>query len=285
MVKGDRRTMKLGDFELNLLSDGFFSLDGGQIFGVIPRILWEKKIAPDGLNRIRLALNSLLVRTGDHTVLIETGIGNRMDEKSVGIYDVQKPTDLLKDLEKCGVAPEDVDVVINTHLHFDHCGWNLMPGENGDLVPTFPRARYYVQKGEWEHALAPSDRDRASYRKDYFLGVRDRVTLLEGGQEIIPGIRVEVFSGHTRHLQGVWITSKGQEALFISDLSPTAANIPYVWIPALDTYPMETLENKKRVLPELARRRTLVIFVHETQTPLVRLRDGGRNMEVEPVQI
>ena len=109
MVEGDRRTMKLGDFELNLLSDGFFSLDGGQIFGVIPRILWEKKIAPDGLNRIRLALNSLLVRTGDHTVLIETGIGNRMDEKSVGIYDVQKPTDLLKDLENCGVAPEEVD--------------------------------------------------------------------------------------------------------------------------------------------------------------------------------
>ena len=276
--------MKLGDFELNLFSDGFFSLDGGQIFGVIPRPLWEKKIAPDGLNRIRLALNSLLVRTGDHTVLIETGIGNRMDEKAVGIYDVQKPTDLLKDLEKCGVRREDVDVVINTHLHFDHCGWNLMPGENGGLVPTFPRARYYVQKGEWEHALAPNDRDRASYKKDCFLGVRDRVTLLEGGREIVPGIRVEVFAGHTRHLQGVWITSKGQEALYISDLSPTAANIPYAWIPALDTYPMDTLKNKKRVLPELARRGTLVIFVHDTQTPVVRLRDGGRNMEVEPVQ-
>ncbi len=276
--------MKLGDFELKLLSDGFFSLDGGQMFGVVPRVLWEKKFIPDKLNRVRLALNCLLVQTKGHNVLIETGLGNRMSGKAASIYDVQKPTNLLKDLARHGIAREDISVVINTHLHFDHCGWNLMVNENGSLVPTFPRARYYIQKGEWEHALAPTDRDRASYKTEYFLGVRDQVTLLEGDQEIVPGIRVEVFSGHTRYLQGVWVNSREQEALYISDLSPTAANIPYVWIPALDIYPMDTLKNKKRVLPLLAQRKTLVIFAHDPQMPAVRLRDEGRSMVAEPVQ-
>ncbi len=272
--------MKLGDFQLDLLSDGWFALDGGQIFGVVPKPLWEKKISADASNRIRLGLNCLLVRTGLHTVLIETGIGNRMSSKEVGIYAIQKPTDLLQELKKVGVAPEEVDIVINTHLHFDHCGWNLITGEDGSLAPTFPRARYHVQKGEWERAITPNERERGSYRKSFFFDLGERMCLLEGDQEIIPGIRVEVFAGHTRYMQGVWITSGGQEALYITDLSPTAANIPYAWIPALDLYPMETLASKRRVLPELARRGTIVVFPHEINTPVARLEEDGHRLAV-----
>ena len=275
--------MKLGDFQLDLLSDGFFALDGGQMFGVVPKPLWEKKISPDASNRIRLGLNCLLVRTGSHTVLIETGIGNRMSSKEVGIYRIQKPTDLLMELKRVGVAHEEVDIVINTHLHFDHCGWNLVTGEDGSLAPTFPRARYYVQKGEWERAITPNERERGSYRKDFFFDLGERMCLLDGNQEIIPGIRVEIFSGHTRYMQGVWITPGGEEALFITDLSPTAANIPYAWIPGLDLYPMETLENKKRILPELARRGTTVVFAHEIDTPVARLQEDGHRLAVVAV--
>ena len=281
--------MKLGKFQVDLLSDGEFALDGGQMFGVIPRVLWEKKISPDDRNRIPMALTSLLVRTGEHTVLIETGIGDRMSEKDRDIFGLKKPTDLLKDLARVGVSREEVDIVINTHLHFDHCGWNLMSGEGGATVPTFPQARYYVQKGEWERGLSHSLREKGNYRKDYFTDATGdlggRMSLLEGNQEIVPGIRVEVLPGHTRHLQGVWIWSEGAEALFASDLFPTAAHVSYPWIAAFDLFPLETLENKQRLFPELARRGTLVIFPHDVKTPAVRMREEGGRFAAVPVEI
>lgn len=268
--------MKLGRFNIHALSDGPFTLDGGQMFGVVPKPLWEKKLEADARNRVRLGLTCLLVQTGKQNVLIETGVGNKFDPKYTDIYGVDhSAASLPAELKKAGVTLEDVDVVINTHLHFDHCGWNTYH-DGTRLVPTFPRARYFVQQGEWEHACRPTERDRASYIEQFFVAAEKQTEFLEGNVEVLPGISVEVLPGHTRHMQGVRISSDGATAYFISDLVPTKAHLQYAWIMSFDLYPMETLENKKRLLPQLAREETLVIFPHDPATPWARLeeRDG-----------
>ncbi|MGH9432524.1 MAG: MBL fold metallo-hydrolase, partial [Terriglobia bacterium] len=183
--------MILGSLEIEALSDGTFLLDGGQMFGVVPKTLWEKKLPADELNRVTLGLNCLLVRAGRHRVLIETGIGDKFDAKFAKIYGVNHSRTLPDDLAGHGLRPEDIDIVINTHLHFDHCGWNTRR-DGARVVPTFPRARYYIQRGEWEHALNPTDRDRASYIEQFFVPAESQTEFLEGDREIIPGIRVEI---------------------------------------------------------------------------------------------
>lgn len=262
--------MRLGDFEIHALSDGTFALDGGQMFGVVPKPLWEKRIPADARNRIRLGLNCLLVQTGRENVLIETGIGDKFDSKFADIYAVDHSRSLPKDLEQRGLTPDRIDLVINSHLHFDHCGWNTRR-EGDRLVATFPRARYCVQRGEWEHALAPNERDRASYIAEFVRAAEGQTQFLDGDQEVIPGIRVQVLPGHNRNLQAIWVESKGERACFISDLVPTSAHVPYAWIMAFDLYPMETLANKRKLLPQLVRDNVLVVFPHDVEMPWARL--------------
>lgn len=274
--------MKLGKFELNILSDGTFALDGGQMFGVVPKPLWEKKLPADARNRVRLGLNCALVRTGAQTVLIESGIGDKFEPKYADIYGIDKSTTLLAELKNIGLAPTDIDIVINTHLHFDHCGWNSR-NEDGKLVATFPRARYFIQRGEWEHALHPTERDAASYRIDFFRPAEGQTEFLMGDQQVLPGIRVEVLPGHTRDMQCVWVESEGESACFIGDLIPTRAHFPLPWIMAFDLYPMETLESKRQLLPKLAERNALVILPHEIQTPCVLLRAADGKIIADPV--
>ena len=274
--------MRLGDFEIQALSDGTFALDGGQMFGVVPKPLWEKKIPADGRNRIRLGLNCLLVRTGRENVLIETGIGEKFDSKFADIYAVDHSRSLPRDLERSGLTPDRIDVVINSHLHFDHCGWNTRR-DRDRLVATFPHARYYAQRHEWEHALAPNERDHASYIAEFIRAAESQTEFLDGDQQVIPGIRVQVLPGHNRNLQAVWIESAGERACFISDLVPTSAHVPYPWIMAFDLYPMETLANKRKLLPELVRDRVLVIFPHDAEMPWARLRDREGKIVAEPV--
>ncbi|HEV2176409.1 MAG TPA: MBL fold metallo-hydrolase [Terriglobia bacterium] len=257
--------MKLGRFEIFALSDGAFKLDGGQMFGVVPKTLWEKEIPADSRNRVRLGLTCLLVRTGKHNIVIETGIGDKFDARFADIYGVEHPTTLLHGLQEHGCQPGDIDIVINTHLHFDHCGWNTRR-EGAKTVSTFPRARYFIQRGEWEHALAPTERDRASYMEEFFQPAEAQTEFLNGDQEIAPGVRVEVLPGHTRNLQGVWIESDGERALFISDLVPTRAHVAYPWIMGFDLYPLDTLATKKRLLPQLVEQDVLVVFPHDAGT-------------------
>ncbi len=274
--------MKLGAFEIQALSDGTFALDGGQMFGVVPKALWEKRAAADARNRIRLGLTCLLVRTSRQNVLIETGIGDKFDARYCDIYGVEHSSMLLDGLQKLGLKPDNIDVVINTHLHFDHCGWNTRR-EGGNVVPTFPRARYYVQRGEWEHALHPTERDRASYVEEFFRPAEALTEFLDGDREILPGIRVELVPGHTRHLQCVRIESEGESAYFISDLVPTRAHLPVPWIMSFDLYPMETLANKKRLLPELAREGALIVFPHDPEVPWARLVETKGGIAAQPV--
>jgi glyoxylase-like metal-dependent hydrolase (beta-lactamase superfamily II) len=252
------------------------------MFGVVPKTLWERKAPADERNRIRLSLTCLLIQTGRQNILVETGLGDKFDAKFKDIYDVQHPTTLLAGLDDLGVKPEDIHLVINTHLHFDHCGWNTRR-VNGETVPTFPRARYFIQRGEWERALNPTERERGSYREEFFLAAEPQTEFLQGDAEIMPGIRLEVVPGHTRHLQCVRIESGNECAYFISDVVPTAAHLPYAWIMSFDLYPLETLAGKKRLLPELARKRALVIFPHDLNEPCVRLVENEGEIEARAV--
>ena len=257
--------IRLGDFDVFGLREGFFLLDGGAMFGVVPKTLWEKVCPADGKNRIRLGLNSLLVRTGQTLVMVETGIGTKMDQKFTGIYCVQTEPGLAASLAAVGVRPEDIDFVINTHLHFDHCGGNTSRDETGRLVPTFPRARYVIQKGEWEAARNPNEREKSSYLPENFLPLEaaGRLDLVDGDHEVAPGVRVVVSPGHTRRHQSVKITSRGRTLFFLGDLVPTAAHVSLAYIMSYDLFPLETLETRKKLYDQAIAEDWLLAFVHD----------------------
>jgi len=269
----------LGDFELTVVSDGTYFLDGGAFFGVVPKTLWSKKAAADGQNRLDAGLNSLLVRTGKKNVLIETGIGNKLPDKLVQIY--KQPAKLLDNLHAAGVAPEDIDIVINTHLHFDHCGWNTV--RRGDqVVPTFPKAKYYAQRGEWEHGRLQLERDAVSYMSPNYdpLIESGQMVLLDGDQEISPGVSVRVFRGHTANMQAVIIESgEGKEkkkACYISDLIPTSAHLDLTWVMAFDLFPLETIESRKKYYAWAIPERWLTVFTHDDLMPWGYVERGER---------
>ncbi len=278
--------MKLGEIEIRLLGDGLFRLDGGAMFGVIPKPLWEKKTPADARNRAQFAMNILLVRSAGKWILIETGAGDKWDSKRREIYDVATTNRLPDQLAAAGVPPEKIDIVLNTHLHFDHCGWNTRMHE-GRVVPTFPNAEYIVQRGEFEHALAPTDRDRASYLPENILPMKEtgQWRLLDGPAEIAPGIEVFVVPGHNANMQCVKITGGGKTVFLPADLVPTVAHLGYPWIMAYDLYPLTTLENKKKWLPLAAREGWTVIFGHEVQTPVTKLAERNGAIDAEAVAL
>ncbi len=211
-------------------------------------------------------LNSLLIRTGDRNVLVETGMGNKLPEKMVKIYG--QPAKLLDNLAAGGVSPDDIDVVINTHLHFDHCGWNTTR-KGGQVVATFPKAKYYVQQGEWQHGREQHIRDAVSYISDNYdpLIQNGQMQLLHGDQEIVPGISVKVFAGHTAHMQAVIVTSGGKTACYISDLIPTSAHIDLTWVMAFDLYPLDTIDSRKRYYGQAVPEKWLTVFTHDDGVP------------------
>ncbi len=255
----------LGDFELTAVSDGTYHLDGGGMFGVVPKTLWERKLPADAANLVPLGLNSVVVRTGSHTVLIETGVGNKLSEKMVKIYG--QPAELLRQLNAAGIAPEDVDIVINSHLHFDHCGWNTV--RQGDkIAATFPKAKYYVQEGEWKHAHE-NQRDAVSYITENYdpLVESGQMTLLHGDAEIVPGVSVSVYPGHTRNMQAVRVHSGGLTACYISDLIPTSAHLDLNWVMSYDLYPIETIESRKRYYARALPEKWLTMFTHDASVP------------------
>ncbi len=257
--------LTLGDFELIAVSDGTYFLDGGAFFGVVPKVLWEKTVKADEQNRVTAGLNSVVVGSGAHTVLIETGMGNKLPEKMVKIFG--QPAGLLANLAAAGISPKDIDTVINTHLHFDHCGWNTVrKGEK--IVPTFPKAKYYVQEEEWRHAHE-NQRDAFSYLSENYdpLVESGQMKLLRGDQEIVPGVSVEVFPGHTRDMQAVVIRSAGKTACYISDLIPTTAHLDLNWVMAFDLYPLETIESRKHYYARAIPEKWLTIFTHDPNVP------------------
>jgi glyoxylase-like metal-dependent hydrolase (beta-lactamase superfamily II) len=276
-------SLALGDFELSIFSDGIYPLDGGAFFGVVPKIMWSRRVVADERNYVLAGLNSLLIRTGKKNVLIETGMGNKLSERMVKFYG--QPAELLRNLNAAGVAPEDIDIVINTHLHFDHCGWNTVRGKDGKIVPTFPRAKYYAPEGEWQYARRPSERDAISYIPENYdpLVQSGQMTLLKGGEEIVPSISVRTFPGHTAHMQAVIVESGGRTACYISDLIPTTAHIDLTWGMSFDLYPLQTIESKKQYYAKALPEKWLTVFTHDPKVPwaYVEKDESGRMMARE----
>jgi glyoxylase-like metal-dependent hydrolase (beta-lactamase superfamily II) len=241
----------------------------------------------DDRNRITLTMNSLLIRAAAQWILVETGAGDKFDDKRRDIYAFQGAPRLLAQLSARGLEPEQIDIVINTHLHFDHCGWNTRI-VNSQAVPTFPNAQYFVHRGELEHARHPTERDRVSYIPDNFepMVKSGQWQLVEGEhREVVPGVELIVLPGHTNDMMGVRLSSGGQTAIFLSDLVPMTAHLPLPWIMGLDSYPLTTLANKKKWLPLIVREGWLALFCHDGKIPAARLREQEGKIIAEPVVV
>ncbi|MHB2154220.1 MBL fold metallo-hydrolase [Calditrichota bacterium GD2] len=261
--------MKIGPYEIFTVNSGIFSLDGGAMFGVVPKVLWNKTNPADELNRIQLALRTLVIKGDGRIILIDAGVGNKMNEKLRKIYNIDtQQNDLERGLAEKGIRPEQVTDVIITHLHFDHVG-GATRLDNGLLKPTFPNARYYVQGEQWHWANNPSEKDRASYMPENFKPIEEAGLLVElnGPGEVLPGIETLVMYGHTHGMQLPKISDGKSTLLYCADLIPTASHIPLPYIMAYDNNPLITLEEKKRLLPQAVREKWILVFEHDPFRP------------------
>lgn len=278
--------MWFGDYRVEIIPDTEFRLDGGAMFGVVPRNLWSKVCPPDDQNRISLNMNCAYLQTESEKILIETGIGDKWLPKHISMYGISRTRTLTDSLRAiAGVEPEEISIVINTHLHFDHAGGNTTVNADGRIVPTFPNARYFVSRAELEHAGNPSERDRASYLPENWLALRDsgQLEVKDSDYEVVPGLQMETHPGHNRSMQ-CWRLNRGNEILFgFSDLVPTRAHVAFSWIMGYDLYPLETLEAKKRLLPQAVRERWNCLFYHDPEAPLCRIVVEERKLRAEPL--
>jgi len=278
--------MHLGDIKVQYIHGGNFYLDGGAMFGVVPKPLWEKKSPPDNRNRIRLAANSLLARTQNKNILIETGNGTKWTPKLRDIYGIQEGNPLIDNLAAKGAHPDQIDVVINTHLHFDHAGGNTKL-HNGIAVPTFPNAKYIVQAAEIAHAANPTERDRASYFEETFLPMQQsgQWHALAGDTEILPGISTIGIPGHNANIQAIKLTGGGKTIFFVADLFPTRHHLSLPWIMAYDLYPLQTLETKRKWLRTIVQEHWSVVFGHDPDVPAATLHEWENKIAFEPVDL
>jgi glyoxylase-like metal-dependent hydrolase (beta-lactamase superfamily II) len=257
--------MRIGRFQVDIFSDGIFRLDGGAMFGVVPKVLWEKVKPADHLNRVAMDMNCLLIRDGlGHVVLVETGAGPKLNDKQKRNFGIEDPPQLLHELGARGVQPDEVTLVINTHLHFDHAGGNTY--RDGDrLVPTFPRASYVFQRLEWLDAMSPNERTRGSYVADDFapLEATGKLELIDEAVEILPGVRLDRIPGHTRGTQTVRVSDGKETLFFAADFLPDRHHLPLPWIPSQDLLPLDSLAAKKAILPRAARDKWAVAFTHD----------------------
>ena len=275
-----------GELQLTVLDGGTIWLDGGAMFGIVPRVLWEKERAPDERNRIGLALNLLLIDDGKQLTLVDTGVGTNWEEKERAIYRLETKS-AEEILAPAGLTPERVDRVVNSHLHFDHAGGNTFVDDRGRLQPSFPNAEYVVQRGELETARWRNERTQGSYRASSFepLMSDDRMRLVDGETALGSDLYLSVVPGHTPHMQMILVHSGEGTVAFLADLVPTTSHVRYPYIMGFDLEPLTTLATKKRVLPRAASEGWRVIFEHDAETPLATLIEGRDRLEARPVEI
>jgi len=271
--------MLIGDYRIEIIPDTEFRLDGGAMFGVVPRVLWKRVCPPDEFNRIKLQTNCLFIETASQKILIETGIGEKWTEKQRQMYGIFRAKTFAETLfEKAGCQPKDISIVVNTHLHFDHAGGNTILNDTGVAVPQFPNARYFVSESEFNHAENPSMRDRASYLAENWrpLFESGQLELKPDRYEVVGGLTMRQMRGHNATMQ-TFCLRRGDETLYgFVDLIPTRHHLSFPWIMSYDLFPTETLEAKKRLLPVAARENWLCFFYHDFEQPLCRLtqKDG-----------
>jgi glyoxylase-like metal-dependent hydrolase (beta-lactamase superfamily II) len=283
------QTRLLGDLRIHALQAGGQKLDGGAMFGVVPKPLWERRIPADERNRIPLGMRCLLIEHKSGLILVDTGAGNKENEKFHDIYGLDNAgannrTALEDGLAQLGHKPEDISLVINSHLHFDHAGGNTYRDESGQVLPSFPKARYVVQRGEYRYATHTNERTAASYFPANYEPLREAgsLVLVEGEREIADGIRVVPTPGHVPFHQGILVESQGQRAFFLADLVPTAAHLPLPWIMGYDVEPLVTLETKRTILARAKAERWLVIFEHDATNAWGYVGNDGKAYGLEP---
>lgn len=275
--------MQFGDYRIEIVPDAEFWLDGGAMFGVVPRNLWSRVSPPDEENRIRLNMNCLFVEADGERILIDTGIGEKWTDKRKAMYGIDRRRSLGDSLRAItGFGPEEITIVVNTHLHFDHAGGNTEVDSTGGIVPSFRNARYFVSRAEFEHAEAPTERDRASYLPENWRPLKEagQLELKEEDYSVVPGIQLETHHGHNRSMQCPRLERAGRTLFGFADLVPTRAHVPFAWIMGYDLYPVETLEAKKRLLPQAARENWLCLFYHDPEEPLGRISEEGGALRV-----
>lgn len=275
--------MRLGNIEIHVVSDGSPMSDGGGVYGLVPRVLWEKVTPPDDKNRVPTALNSLLVVSQGKKILIDTGLGGKLDAQGEERAGRTGGSTLVSELKRLGVAPEDIDIVINTHLHSDHCGGNTRRS-GGKLVATWPNAEYWIQRLEWADAAFPNERTRGTYFPENFEPLRDRVRLLDGDTRVNDELKCIITRGHTRAHQSVLIESAGQKALFIGDIAARTVYLERLaWIPSFDVEPLETLETKRRLRDWAVEEKMMLIFQHDPYINIGCLRRDGDKFRVDKI--
>ena len=272
---------------MHAIQAGGQKLDGGAMFGVVPKPLWERRIPADERNRIQLGMRCLLIEHDVGLVLIDSGAGNKENEKFYEIYGIENagaPTQLEDGIRAAGFQPADVSLVINSHLHFDHAGGNTVRAADGKIYPAFPNARYVMQRGEYDYATHTNERTAASYFPHNFVPLVEAglVDFIEGDREIVAGIRGIPTPGHTPHHQGLLVESDGEKAFYIADLAPTTAHLPLAWIMGYDVEPLVTLETKRRILARALEEGWLVVFEHDAVTPWSRLVHDGKAYSAAP---
>jgi len=266
--------MQLGDYRVEVVPDTEFGLDGGAMFGVVPRALWSKPCPPDNENRIRMNMNCLFVDTGAERILIETGIGDKWTPRQAEMYGIRRQRTLSESLFAItGVRADEISIVVNTHLHFDHAGGNTTVNADGEVVPTFKNARYFVSRSEYAHAEAPHERDRASYLPANWRPVVEsgQLELKDSDYEVVPGLKMETVTGHSKTMQCVRLNREGTTLYSFADLIPMRAHVALPWIMGYDLYPVETLESKKRLLPQAAHEQWICFFYHDPDQPFGRI--------------
>jgi glyoxylase-like metal-dependent hydrolase (beta-lactamase superfamily II) len=270
---------------LTVLEAGSVWLDGGAMFGVVPKTLWERKHAPDERNRIELSMNLLLVEDGDRRTLVDTGAGCDWDDKERSIHRLET-LDAEGILAPAGLTPQQIDRVVLSHLHFDHAGGSTVRGPDGEYRAAFPGAEYVVQAGELETARLGNERTRASYRPNSFepLVEKERLRLVEGEVDLGRGVRLRPAPGHTPHMQTVFVETGEGTVVFLADLVPTASHVPFPYIMGYDLEPLRTLESKRRLLGSAAAEGWRIVFEHDARMPLGTLVEVDGRLDVRAVE-
>jgi glyoxylase-like metal-dependent hydrolase (beta-lactamase superfamily II) len=299
--------MFLGDYRVEVIPDTEFKLDGGAMFGVVPRVVWERVCAPDEKNRIRMNMNCLFVETPKEKILIETGIGEKWNEKQIEMYGILRERPLAETLfERTGCAVSDITIVVNTHLHFDHAGGNTIwrdteargrvdaaklsaesaPMDTSKPVPQFPYARYFVSRSEFEHANNPHERDRASYLKENWqpLVETGQLELKDDDYEVVEGLTMQTVRGHSETMQTVKLRRAGKTLYGFADLIPMRHHLPLPWIAGFDLFPTETLAFKKEILPLAMKENWICLFYHDVDQPLRRLMEVGERIHTVSIK-
>jgi glyoxylase-like metal-dependent hydrolase (beta-lactamase superfamily II) len=277
--------MKFGDYRVEVIPDTEFRLDGGAMYGVVPRVLWERLTPPDEFNRIRLNMNCVFIETPSEKILIETGIGEKWSDRELAMYGIHRDKPFAESLRNiAGCRTDEISIVVNTHLHFDHAGGNTILN-GSDAIPQFPNARYLVSSAEYIHARSPHERDRVSYLAENWepLGDSKQLELVPENYEAVPGLKVEQIRGHSETMQTWRLDRAGKTLYGFADLIPTRHHVRLPWIMAYDLFPTETLEFKKQILPKAAEEQWICLFYHEFDHPFCRINFNEGKFEASPL--